>query len=246
MNTGVTLRAAVLFLMGSFPFLSCCLSVSLLNESRWTVLVRYQRAEQPGGVFAKLLEPGEVLDFGDLTAATIGGYGTVWGMVAPKPFDIFTHKPHDVVADDVQQVVVIIKGVKDRSMRAPFGTWVVAYEPGKDAYQLKPYENLLLQPRLVGVFPTVDRTCVLTPRFILGLPNQAIRKSDARDAERLLVQKWTRVKEVDPEKDAVILDLIDRSWRAYEKGLENVPLTVPVALREALGLSRQNRSLEND
>lgn len=230
----------LLFFVISFPsFLLPFGDLSVVNESNWTLLVHYRRPQNQGRLLTKLVEPGEALNFGTLTEAVISGYGALWRMIAPKPYTVFVQALPVLSLAGQEPMTVLVKGVVQRALKSPFGAWDIAFVKGKDAYQVKPYDALVKQDSFVGIFPTVDRTMVLTPRFMLGLPNQAIRKADAIEAENMLSDKWLKVKEVNPEKVLSILSLLSKARTAYSKGLENVPMTVPVKLREQLGLMRQ-------
>lgn len=243
MNACLLVRVCALFLV-FIPQMGFCFGdMSFVNESGWTILITYKRPDQ-SRMLTKLLESGESLNFGHIDEAILSGYGAVWSKIAPKPYNVFALPLPLLLSNDQEPVTVQIKGIDKRSLHSPFGSWHVEFIKGQNAGQVKPYAALLQQPHLIGVFPTVDRTCVLTPRFVLGLPNNAIRKADAIDAENMLSDKWLAVKDVAPEKVATIVLLLSQARAAYEKGLENVPMTIPVKLREQLGLMRRPTALE--
>lgn len=208
--------------------------LSIFNESDTTVLITYSRcAGAP--TRSKLLETGELINFGRVYEASVQSYSTLWGYIAPGKQTIYsvdtikkTHLLHEVF--------IRIKGITGRGLFHPFGQWDFQLAVGKPpAEMILQTEHDLELENIVDAFPTAKRKIMFTPRYILGLPAYADLE-DAIEATAILAYKWHHIASHHHEKFTTnIIYLIETSKKEFEYGKGDVPLHIPIEMRSRFG-----------
>lgn len=211
------------------------IDLSIINDSDSTVLITFERS-LGAAPRTKLLEAGEVIDFGRVYEASVQSYSTLWGYVAPAKHILFSSR---LVRSESQidDIAIHLKGITGRSLFHPFGQWDYEMVIGKKAVDIvSTYYPGSLSDNVLKAFPTAERKIMYTPRNILGLPQYA-GLDDALDAAALLEVKW-RAQCVDSSTyqklASNVIQIIDESRKAFQHGLADVPLHIPVEMRSSM------------
>lgn len=211
------------------------IDLSIINDSDSTVLIMFERSSG-AATRTKLLEAGEAIDFGRVYEASVQSYSTLWGYIAPAKHILFSARlvRYESQVDDI---TIHLKGITGRSLFHPFGQWDYEMLIGKKAFDVvSSYSSDNFSDNVLEAFPTAKRKIMYTPRYILGLPQYACL-DDALEAAALLEGKW-RLQCIDSsicQKLALnVIQIIDESRKAFQHGLADVPLHIPVEMRRAM------------
>lgn len=201
----------------------------IINQSSSTVLITYSReSEKPSR--SKLLEAGEMINFGKVYEASVQSYSTLGNYIAPAPHVIFSNSSR--LERISKSLTIVIHGVTGRSLINPFGQW---------DYEIISFKSLISHEfcihtdqtnNIMDLFPTAKRNFMFTPRYILGLPHNATF-DDAIEAANMLKSKWTPPQEEsDSQKIAdTITTIIEQSLEAFKTGNADNTLHIPLAFR---------------
>ena len=211
------------------------INFSIKNDSDSTVLIMFERyiGAEPR---AKLLEAGESIDFGKVYEASVQSYSTLWGYIAPAKHILFSAGmlPY---GNQVDRVVIRIKGISGRSLFNPFGHWDYERTLGKGADEFAIQTGQFSSVATVlDAFPTAKRKIMYTPRYILGLPQDA-SLDDAVEASLMLESKWHARFSVQTNTSKLVSNIahiIFESRKAFQHGQADVPLHIPVEMRSSL------------
>lgn len=207
--------------------------LSIVNDSDNTLLITFNRYVGSESL-AKLLEPGEAIDFGKVYEASVQSYSVLWGYIAPAKQVLFPSCLKQIEGCS-PTLLVRIKGISGRSLFQPFGQWDYDVVFGKEAIDLIACKSSSdCAATVLDAFPTAKRKIMYTPRYVLGLPQHA-GLQDAIEASLLLESKWQAYAasgSVDVHKiTANIITLIDVSRKAFQCGQADIPLHIPVQMR---------------
>jgi len=195
--------------------------LSVINNSGSAIQISYLKSTK-GPLLKKLVEQGEALIFGVVNEAMISGVGIIGQYMTPAPFRFFPPEHFH----PSKYCIINIKGTKNRSLTKPFGEWNIEYMFHKSPEQVFPPVLLPNKDMIIDAFPTVVRTDVPTPRFILGLPQDATL-ADAIEAEALLSEKWSSAKAINPGDDGIIISIthiLIKAREAFELNKPDEPL----------------------
>jgi hypothetical protein len=220
-----------MLITSSIFFCAHSIDLSLINDSDSTVLITFIRS--PGSsLHGKLLEAGEVINFGRVYEASVQSYSTLWGYIAPAKhmFLSSTLSRHQTI----DRITVRLKGITGRGLLTPFGEWDYEIILGKIAQDVNPRSYLVpTTGTVLDAFPTAKRKIMYTPRYILGLPQYA-GIEDAVEAALMLEDKWNTIGNLYPEHQKLSLNasqIIEESRHAFEFDQADVPLHIPVQMR---------------
>lgn len=207
------------------------IELSILNESDTTLLITFSRFNG-APLRSKLLEAGELINFGRVYEASVQSYSTLWGYIAPGKQTIFTAQtPKSIPL--LHDCLVRIRGIKDRSLFCPFGQWDFQIAEGTyPSHSITQPNNRIEMQTIVDAFPTAKRKIMFTPRYILGLPSYATL-GDALEAAAMLESKWNHVTLTpdDGHFASNIVFLIEASYKEFQYGKGDVPLHIPIQMR---------------
>jgi hypothetical protein len=221
-------------------------NLSILNDTDNTVLIVFKRAWE-AMPRVKLLEAREAIDFGGVYEASVQSYSTFWGYIAPAKQAIFSACEMRF-AGQIGMVAIRIKGIKGRTLFHPFGQWDYDILPGKKAADLLAVDSKdIVSETVLDAFPTAKRKIMYTPRYILGLPQNA-GFDDALEASALLMCKW-RMQFLDMNGLAQklasnVIQIIDESRKAFQHGQADVPLHIPVEMRSQMPCSASDEECD--
>ncbi len=196
--------------------------LGVINNSGSAILISYLKTTK-GPLLKKLVEEGEVLIFGVVKEAMISGVGIIGQYMTPAPFRFF---PPDHIPTS-KYCIVKVRGTKNRSVTKPFGDWNISYLFNKFPEQVVPSAKIPKENMIIDAFPTVVRMGIPTPRFILGLPQDATI-ADAVEAETILSEKWSSSKATNPQEDRTIVSIIhilNKAREAFELNKPDEPLS---------------------